>query len=41
MNPGQHRKSNSGSVNSHAVMSGKNQMGQGIGNMKFVKPSEL
>ena len=41
MNPGQHRKSNSGSVNSHAVMSGKHQMGQGIGNMKFVKPSEL
>lgn len=41
INPGQHRKSNSGSVNSHAVMSGKHQMGGGIGNMKFVKPSEL
>ena len=41
MNPHQHRKSNSGSVNSHAVMSGKHQMGGGIGNMKFVKPSEL
>lgn len=43
MNPSHHRKSNSGSVNSHAVMSGKQQMGggSGIGNMKFVKPSEL
>lgn len=41
MNPNQHRKSNSGSVNSHAVMSVKHQMGGGIGNMKFVKPSEL
>ncbi len=40
-----HRKSNSNSVNSHAVMSGKQQInlssGSGIGNMKFVKPSEL
>lgn len=42
MNPAHHRKSNSGSVNSQAVMSGKHQMGSaGIGNMKFVKPSEL
>ena len=40
---GTHRKSNSTTVNSHAVNSGKQQMGQatGGGNMKFVKPSEL
>ena len=42
INPAHHRKSNSGSVNQQAVMSGKQVMGQGgIGNMKFVKPSEL
>ena len=43
MNPNHHRKLNSGSVNSHAVMSGKQQIGggSGIGNNKFVKPSEL
>ena len=40
--PGHHRKSNSTSVNNHALNSGKQQMGQGTGgNMKFVKPSEL
>lgn len=46
LNGAHHRKSNSNSVNSHAaVMSGKQQMGSGtgpgLGNMKFVKPSEL
>ena len=40
MQTAHHRKSNSNSVNSQAIMSGKHQIG-GVGNMKLVKPSEL
>ena len=42
MQTAHHRKSNSNSVNSQAIMSGKHQIGgpSGIG-MKYIKPSEL